>query len=85
MIHSWRRGFLVEFRFKETLMGRKKVLGFTFVQFKGDHPPPHVHIYDAKGRSIGRWDIEHQQPMDDFEVSRKLRKALKRAGYLKEE
>ncbi|MBI3950816.1 MAG: hypothetical protein HY314_10235 [Acidobacteria bacterium] len=66
-------------------MGRKRVGGSTFVWFAGDHPPLHVHIYDAKDRFIGRWDIEHQRPMDDFEVSQKPRKALQAAGYSKEE
>lgn len=64
-------------------MGRKRVGGFVFVVYKGDHPPMHVHI-EKGGRYIGRWDIENQRPMDEFEVTRKLRAALIRKGYLVE-
>ncbi|PZC46172.1 MAG: hypothetical protein C1O27_002149 [Chloroflexi bacterium] len=35
-------------------------------------------------REVGRWDIENQRPMDEFEVDRALRKALQRTGYLHE-
>jgi len=66
-------------------VGRKRVAGFIFEWYIGDHPPLHVHIYDSKDRFIGRWDIEHQCPMDDFEVTKKLRSALRQAGFLKEE
>lgn len=62
-------------------MGRKRVGGFVFIDFKGDHLPLHTHI-EQKGREIGRWNIEAQKPMDDFEVTQKLRKALIRLGYL---
>lgn len=34
-----------------------------------------------EGREIGRWDIEHQRPMDGFVVTRKLKEALAKAGY----
>lgn len=64
-------------------VGRKKVKGFVFEWYKGDHPPLHVHVY--RGRAfIGRWDIEHQRPMDNFRVDARLRRALKTAGYLLE-
>jgi hypothetical protein len=68
-------------------VGEKKAGGFIFRTYKGDHPPAHVHIFDAQDRAIGRWDIEHRCPMkgDDFEVTRRLRKALYEAGYLREE
>jgi hypothetical protein len=63
---------------------RKKVGGFIFESYKGDHSPLHVHISDDRG-VIGRWDIENQRPMDDFTLGRKLRKALVEAGYKFEE
>ncbi|MBF8267441.1 MAG: hypothetical protein HW388_949 [Dehalococcoidia bacterium] len=65
-------------------MTRKRAGGFIFISYAGDHPPLHVHILKG-GKEIGRWDIEGQRPMDDFEVSGALRSALKRLGYLLEE
>ena len=66
-------------------MDKKKAGGFIFVSYAADHPPDHVHIFDGKNRPIGRWDIEKQRPMDDFEVTRQLRQALSQVGYLREE
>ena len=60
-------------------------MGFIFVICTGDHPPYHVHILTSSGRNIGRFDIEHQRPMDDFQISKTLRKALIDLGYLIEE
>lgn len=67
-------------------MSRKRVGGFIFETHVGDHLPLHVHILDARGRPMGKWDIEHQRPLapEAFQVSRRLRKALYRAGYLQE-
>jgi hypothetical protein len=66
-------------------MGRKRYMGFIFVTYAGDHPPYHVHILTSAGRNIGRFDIEHQCPMDDFQLTRRLRKALFELGYMTEE
>lgn len=66
-------------------MGVKKAGGFIFITYPGDHPPAHVHIRDSKDRPVGRWDIEHQRPMDDFELTKRLRRALFEAGYLRDE
>ncbi len=61
-------------------MGKRKLAGFIFVTYKGDHRPYHIHI--RKGRKeIGRWDIENQAPLDGLEVTEKLRKALVKLGY----
>ena len=63
-------------------MGILRIGGFLFKTYKTDHPPLHVHIFDKDGRrELGRWDIEGQRPMDDFKVGKKLRKALRAAGY----
>jgi hypothetical protein len=64
----------------------KKVGGFRFITYTADHPPLHVHIFEDE-KYLGRWDIEHQCPMkgDDFVVTKRLRKALRKAGYLREE
>ena len=40
---------------------------------------------ESTGRNIGRFDIEHQCPMDDFRITKKLEKALIDLGYLIEE
>lgn len=60
-------------------------MGFIFVAYAGDHPPYHVHILTSTGRNIGRFDIEHQCLMDDFQISRRLKKALIDLGYLIED
>ena len=64
-------------------MSRKRAGGFIFVSYKGDHLPVHVHI-EKNGREIGRWDIENQRPLDNFTLTKQLRGALARLGYLRE-
>ncbi len=64
-------------------MGIKRIGGFIFKTYVGDHPPLHVHVCDKDGMELGRWDMECQRPMDELKVSKKLRKALKAGGYLK--
>ncbi len=61
-------------------MSKKKLAGFTFIIYKGDHRPYHVHIRKGK-KEIGRWDIENQRPMDELRVSATLFKALVKLGY----
>ncbi len=65
-------------------MGRKRAGGYVFETYSGDHAPLHVHI-SRNGRELGRWDIEHQRPMDSFSVGRRLRDALRQLGYLIED
>lgn len=65
-------------------MSRKRRGGYVFETYMGDHPPLHVHIFQGH-REIGRWDIEHQRPMDAFEMTRALRQALTDLGYRLEE
>jgi hypothetical protein len=60
-------------------------MGFIFITYTGDHPPYHVHILTSAGRNIGRFDIEHQCPMDDFQITKRLRNALIDLGYMLEE
>ena len=66
-------------------MGRKRYMGFIFITYAGDHPPYHVHILTADGRNIGRFDLEQQRPMDDFELTKRPKKALVGMGYMTEE
>jgi hypothetical protein len=57
-------------------------MGFIFITYAGDHPPYHVHILTSAGRNIGRFDIEHQCPIDDFRITKRLRNALIDLGYM---
>ena len=66
-------------------MGRKRYKGFIFIPYAEDHPPFHVHILTSTGQNIGRFDIEQQCPMDDFKVTKRLKRALIELGYMKEE
>ncbi len=68
-------------------MGECKSGGFIFRTRTADHPPLHVHIYNGQNRFVGKWDVEHQCPMQgsDFSVTKPLRKGLKECGYLRED
>lgn len=61
-------------------MGRKKLAGYIFETYKGDHRPYHVHIKEGR-KEIGRWDIENQLPMDGLELTEKLWNALVKLNY----
>ena len=39
-------------------MGKIRRGGYLFVWWAGDHPPRHVHVFDGKGRLLGRVAIE---------------------------
>ena len=43
-------------------MARIRRGGYTFVTWKGDHSPRHVHVY-RDGKLIVKWDLENRQPM----------------------
>lgn len=66
-------------------MGEKRVGGFIFRSYTGDHQPLHIHVCDQNGHELGRWNIEEQTPMDHLVVTRKLARALRAAGYLMKE
>jgi hypothetical protein len=53
--------------------------GYVFETYAGDHPPYHVHIY-RDDRFIGRFDVEHQRPMDG-ELPAQVLKYLEELGY----
>jgi hypothetical protein len=61
-------------------MVRKRIAGYVFVTYKGDHRPYHVHVFSGS-RELGRWDIENQVPMGRFELTDRLKKALIELGY----
>lgn len=61
-------------------MSEKKLAGYRFVVYKGDHGF-HVHVFKDND-FLGRWDIENQTPMEEnFKVPEKLKKALTKLGY----
>jgi len=64
-------------------MGIKRIDGFEFRTWVADHAPYHVHI-SYNGKELGRFDIEHQRPLDKkLILNSRLKDALKKGGYLK--
>jgi hypothetical protein len=63
-------------------MGRVRRNGFIMEWFIGDHPPRHVHVFNAKGEFLGRLGVEHLTPVEKWKPSRKL---LQTVQQLKDE
>ena len=38
----------------------------------GDHPPPHVHVFDKDAKLITRVNLETMEPIDIPKIDRKL-------------
>lgn len=53
-------------------MGRIRRGGYVFEWFIGDHEPRHVHVYDGKGRFLGRFDVGAMRGIADWRPSKKL-------------
>lgn len=53
-------------------MGRIRRSGYVVEWFIGDHVPRHVHVYDSKGRFLGRLDLEALVGLEDWSPSDKL-------------
>jgi hypothetical protein len=56
-----------------------------FIWWRGDHEPPHVHVFDRKGRLITRVNLRTMQPMDAPSVNPRIIEliyALQREGRL---
>ena len=53
-------------------MGRIRRSGYVVEWFIGDHDPRHVHVYDSKGRFLGRLDLEALVGLEDWSPSDKL-------------
>jgi len=64
-------------------MGKKKYGDVIIESKQSDHSPFHVHI-TVKGKFIGRYDLENQEPMENWKMTKRIRKALKHFGYLRE-
>ena len=57
-------------------MGRIRRHGYVLEWFIGDHDPRHVHVYDAKGRFVGRFDLDTQTGLEGWIPDRKLLKLI---------
>jgi hypothetical protein len=53
-------------------MGRVRRGGYIIEWFIGDHAPRHVHVYDSKGRFLGRLNLETLVGLEDWSPSDKL-------------
>lgn len=53
-------------------MGRIRRSIYVVERFIGDHDPRHVHVYDSKGRFLGRLDLEALVGLEDWSPSDKL-------------
>jgi hypothetical protein len=50
-------------------MGRVRRSGYIVEWFIGDHAPRHVHVYDSKGRFLGRLNLETLAGLEDWSPS----------------
>ena len=57
-------------------MGQVRRYGYRLEWYIGDHPPPHVHVYDSKDRFVGRLDIERLVGLEDWIPEQKLVKLI---------
>lgn len=65
-------------------MGRKRIGGFIFEWYIGDHRPYHIHVYKDDVH-LGRFDLEQQKPMKDLQMTNTLRQALIAGGFMRGE
>ena len=68
-------------------MGKRRCGNFIFEWWKKDHSPRHIHIYEIRGKkkNLGRFNIEEGKPLDPrMKISKKLRKALIKEGFIYE-
>ena len=52
-------------------MGKVRRGGYLFLWWAGDHQPPHVHVFDGKGKLLGRVAIATKAPLDDWLPTKK--------------
>ncbi len=63
-------------------MGRIRRHGYVIEWFIGDHDPQHLHVYDSKGRFLGRLELQTLAGHEGWNPDRKL---LKLIGELRKE
>jgi len=57
-------------------MARVRRYGYVVEWFVGDHVPRHVHVYDAKGRFMGRLDVDRMAGVGGWMPDRNLVKLV---------
>ena len=63
-------------------MARVRRYGYIVEWFIGDHVPRHVHVYDSRGRMVGRLDVDRLVGIEGWRPDQKL---IKLIGELKHE
>ncbi len=58
-------------------MGRVRRGGYIVTWWIGDHSPRHVHIRDAKGKSLGRLDVDTLQGLENWTPPKNLVSIIK--------
>jgi hypothetical protein len=53
-------------------MARVRRYGYVLEWFIGDHVPRHVHVFDSKGRLLGRLDVDRLVGIEGWVPGRKL-------------
>ena len=57
-------------------MARIRRYGYVVEWFIGDHVPRHVHVYDRKGRLLGRLDVDRLVGIEGWTPDRNLVKLI---------
>ncbi len=57
-------------------MSRIRRHGYVIEWFIGDHDPRHVHVYDSKGRFLGRFDLDTFTGHEGWKPDRKLLRVI---------
>jgi hypothetical protein len=57
-------------------MGKIRRGGYLFLWWIGDHPPRHVHVFDARGKLLGRVMVPGNEPLDAWKPPRKVLEIL---------
>ena len=58
-------------------MGKVRRHGYVLEWFIADHAPRHVHVYDNKGRHLGRLDVNRMAGVEGWTPDRKLIKFIR--------
>jgi hypothetical protein len=58
-------------------MGRVRRGGYVLTWWKGDHPPPHVHVRTQAGRKLGRLNLATLQGMEGWMPEARLLRIIK--------
>jgi hypothetical protein len=57
-------------------MGKVRRDGYILEWFIGDHVPQHIHVYNSKGKLIGRLDVDRLVGIEGWTPDRKLIKLI---------